>query len=126
MDKAKDLTLIAFTLGVTARQERQFISVQAASNYFYEVVSSGLLYQYKDIIDEALILSYADYLASIALLGYIVPYICSYDEDFIKKIMAFILARKPRDVINFEEQKEQALNNKEKPFEFADLISKLE
>lgn len=104
MDK-KDLTFTVFNLGVIARQERQFATVQAASNYFYEVIYTDVYRRYKSVMNDVLIISYVDYLTSIALLGYVLPYICAYDDDFKDKLMNLILTRvkKPREVSEFEE-----------------------
>jgi hypothetical protein len=109
MGKAKDPIFTAFNLGVIARQEKQFATVKAASNYFYDVIYTDLSRQYKGFIDEGLILSYADYLTSIALLGYILPHICAYDEGFKNKLMDLILTkiRRPREVDEFEELRRQ-------------------
>ena len=109
MDKTKDLIFTAFNLGVIARQEKQFATVKAASNYFYDVIDTDLSRQYKGEIDDVLILSYADYLTSMALLGYILPHICAYDEDFKDKLLDLILIkiRKPREVGEFEELRRQ-------------------
>jgi hypothetical protein len=109
MDKTKDLIFTVFNLGVIARRERQFATIQAASNYFYDVIYNDLSRQYKGFMDDVLILSYADYLTSIALLGYILPYVCAYDEDFKNKLMNLILTkvRKPREISEFEELQKQ-------------------
>ena len=109
MDKTKDLIIKAFNLGATARQEKQFANVKAASIYFYDVIYAELSWQYKGFIDEGLILSYADYLTSIALLGYILPHICAYDEGLKNKLMDLILTkiRRPREVDEFEELRRQ-------------------
>ena len=109
MDTTKDLIITAFNLGAISRQEKQFASVKAASNYFYDVIYAELSRQYKEFIDDALILTYADYLTSIALLGYILPHICAYDEGFKNKLMDLILIkiRKPKEVDEFEELRKQ-------------------
>lgn len=122
MDKTKDLIFTVFNLGVIARGERQFVTVQAASDYFYDVIYNDLFRQYKSFMDDVLILSYADYLTSIALLGYILPYVCAHDEDFKNKLMNLILAKvkKPREVSEFEElqkQKTSALKEKSSTIE---------
>lgn len=116
MDKTKDLIHTVFNLGVIARGERQFVTVQAASDYFYDVIYNDLFRQYKGFMDDVLILSYTDYLTSIALLGYILPYVCAYDEDFKNKLMNLILTmfRKHRGVSELEElQKQKASAVKE-------------
>jgi len=121
MDKTQELVFTAFNLGVTARQERQFATVSAASNYFYDFIYNNLVQQNRGTIDDVLILSYADYLTSIALLGYILPYVCAYDEDFKDKLMNLILVkiRKPREVSEFEELlRHKSSVTKEKPAPF--------
>jgi hypothetical protein len=104
MDK-KDLTFTVFNLGVIAREERQFATVQSASNYFYEVIYTDIYRQYESVMDDVLIISYADYLTSIALLGYVLPYVCDYDDNFKDKLVNLILTRvkKPKEVSEFEE-----------------------
>lgn len=117
MDKTKALIFTVFNLGVIARRKRQFATVQAASNYFYDIIYNDLFRQYKGFMDDVLILSYADYLTSIALPGYILPYVCAYDEDFKNKLMNLILTmfRKHRGVSELEElQKQKASSDKEK------------
>ncbi len=117
MDKTKDLIYTAFNLGVIARQEKQFATIKAASNYFYDVIYTDLSRQYKGFIDDVLILCYADYLTSIALLGYILPNICAYDDDFKNRLTDLILIkiRKLKEVDEFEglqRQKGSAIKEK--------------
>jgi hypothetical protein len=109
MDETENLIYKAFNLGVIARQEKQFANVKSASNYFYDVIFSDLSRQYKDYIDDVHIISYADYLTSIAILGYILPHICAYDEDFKNRLMDLILVkiRRPKEVSEFEELQKQ-------------------
>jgi hypothetical protein len=118
MDETENLIYTAFNLGVVARQEKQFVNVKSASNYFYDVIFADLSRQYKGFIDDILIISYADYLTSIAILGYILPHICTYDEDFKSRLMDLILVkiRRPKEVSEFEElQRQKRSAIKEKP-----------
>lgn len=118
MDNTKDLIFAVFNLRVIARQERQVTDVRGASNYFYDVFYTHYYGQYEGLIDDVLITYYSDYLTSIALLGYILPYVCTYDDGFKIKLINLILTKvkKPREVIEFEElQKQKAPTNREKP-----------
>ena len=109
MDKTEDLIFTAFNLGVIARQEKQFATVKSASSYFYDIIFNDLSQQYKGLIDDMLIVSYTDYLTSISILGYILPHICAYDEDFKDRLMDLILTkiRRPKEVSEFEELQRQ-------------------
>jgi len=112
IDKTKEPVILAFNLGIAAREERQFASVQAAAGYFYEFIYSNLSQKYLGIVDEGLIRANAEYLSSIALLGYILPHVCSYEEEFKDRLVELIMKklRKPREVTEFEELKKERAN----------------
>ena len=67
----------AFNLGVSARQKGGNKSVG-------EVVGE---------LGEEFILANTEYLLQIALLGFIIPSICAYDEEFKNRLFALIMAK---------------------------------
>ncbi len=108
MCKKGDLIFMAFNLGVSAIEERQFATVKAASNYFYDLIFTELSRQYEDLADKVALLSYANYLTSIATLGYTLPLVGLYNEDFKKKLIDLIIMNNPKDVSRFEHERASA------------------
>jgi hypothetical protein len=113
IDKTKESVIVAFNLGIAAREERHFAGVRAAAGYFNEFIYSNLSQKYLGIVDEGLIKAKAEYLTSIAILGYILPHLCSHDEEFKGRLVEIIMKklRKPREVIEFEEIKKERAND---------------
>jgi hypothetical protein len=108
MDKKSDLIFMAFNLGVSAIEERQFATVKAASNYFYDLILTELSRQYADLTDKVAVLSYANYLTSIATLGYTLPLVGVYNENFKNKLIDLIMMNKPKEVSRFEYERASA------------------
>jgi hypothetical protein len=108
MDKKSDLIFMAFNLGVSAVEERQFVTVKAASNYFYDLISTELSRRYEDLTDKVAVLSYANYLTSIATLGYTLPLVGVYNEDIKNKLINLIITNKPKEVSRFEYERASA------------------
>jgi hypothetical protein len=54
IDKTKESVILAFNLGIAAREERHFASVRAAAGYFYEFIYLNLSQNNLGIVDEGL------------------------------------------------------------------------
>ncbi|QMU55829.1 MAG: hypothetical protein GKS04_01315 [Candidatus Mycalebacterium zealandia] len=58
-----------------------------------EHIFTSISKAYGDKVDQQQIIANTEYLLQIALLGYIVPSICDYEENFKERLLALIESR---------------------------------
>lgn len=94
----------AFNLGVAAREERHFANTQAAAGYFYDFIYSNLALHHLESTGDELVRANAEYLSSIALLGYIYPHLRCSDKEFREMFIELIEGNfmKSRNVEEFD------------------------
>ncbi len=99
-----NLIIKSFKLGLNASKERQFITVNAASGYFFDILYNELHKTFIETTTDVSIRSYANYLTSISLLGYIL-YSTGLHNEFIEaKIFKNIVNNKPIDIRQIESE----------------------
>lgn len=88
-----DSVLMAFNMGVKKMQEEGAIknAIEAGEELYAEIYKN-LQNAYGTAIDETFLKANADYFLNVALMGYIFPAICAYDDNF--KNMLFDLIEK--------------------------------
>ena len=84
---------MAFNLGVSARQQGRNRSVVEVVNELQEAIFNNLQRAYGSQVDMNYLAANTEYLLQIALLGFIVPSICAYEEDFKNRLFSLILAK---------------------------------
>ena len=86
-----DSVLMAFNMGVKKMQEEGAIkNALDAGSDLYEEIYDNLQKAYGTAIDENFLKANADYFLSVALMGYIFPSICAYDDDFKNRLFGLI------------------------------------
>jgi hypothetical protein len=83
----------AFNLGVSARQKGGSKSVGEVVGELGDSIYSNLRKTHGAQFQEEFILANTEYLLQIALLGFIIPSICAYDEEFKNRLFALIMAK---------------------------------
>ncbi|MDA2920088.1 hypothetical protein MYX76_11460 [Desulfobacterota bacterium AH_259_B03_O07] len=84
---------MAFNLGVSARQQGRNRSVVEVVNELQDAIFNNLQRAYGSQVDMNYLAANTEYLLQIALLGFIVPSICAYEEDFKNRLFSLILAK---------------------------------
>ncbi len=86
-----DSVLMAFNMGVKKMQDEGSIkSTLEAGNDLYQEIYNNLQKAYGTAIDENFLKANAEYFLNVALMGYIFPSICSYDDDFKNRLFGLI------------------------------------
>jgi hypothetical protein len=86
-----DSVLMAFNMGVKKMQEEGAIkSVLEAGDELFQEIYKNLQNAYGTAIDENFLKANAEYFLNIALMGYIFPSICAYDDEFKNKMFDLI------------------------------------
>jgi hypothetical protein len=89
-----DSVMMAFNLGVSAiRQAGPNKSVVDIANELGEVIYSNLFRAYGGQHQEEFIRASTEYFLQIALLGFIIPTVCAYDEEFKNRLFVLIEAK---------------------------------
>lgn len=83
---------IAFNLGVLMRQKSQG-NVLNIGNELREIIFLNIHQAYSDMYPDDLLSANVEYFLRIALLGYILPGICAYDEKLKDKLFTLIKAK---------------------------------
>lgn len=83
----------AFNLGVSARQKGGNKSVGEVVGELGDAIYNNLRRAHGVQFQEEFILANTEYLLQIALLGFIIPSICAYDEEFKNRLFALIMAK---------------------------------
>ncbi|MBI2485948.1 MAG: hypothetical protein HYW01_03140 [Deltaproteobacteria bacterium] len=85
---------MAFNLGVSARQQKgETESIVEVSNELREFIYSNLSRAYATQHPEDALRANTEHLLQIALLGYIIPSVCAYDEEFKNRLFVLIEAK---------------------------------
>lgn len=86
-----DSVLMAFNMGVKKMQEEGAIkNVLEAGSELYQEIFNNLQKAYGTAVDENFLRANAEYFLNVALMGYIFPTICAYDDDFKNKLFDLI------------------------------------
>ena len=86
-----DSVLMAFNMGVKKMQDEGSIkSTLEAGNDLYQEIYNNLQKAYGTAIDENFLKANAEYFLNVALMGYVFPSICSYDDDFKNRLFGLI------------------------------------
>lgn len=94
MDTLSNTILKAFNLGVQFNQQTQGTkSVTEITGEIGHNIYSNLKQAYGEQIEDDFIRANTEYLLQIALMGYIVPSICAYDEEFKNRLLQLIEIR---------------------------------
>ena len=92
-DLSASITM-AFNLGVSANQSAKGTkSIAQALAEMGEHIFTSLSKSHGDRFQQKHIIANTEYLLQIALLGYIVPSICDYEENFKERRLALIESR---------------------------------
>ncbi len=86
----------AFNLGVAARQKGGNKSVGEVVGELGDSIYGNLRKTHGAQFQEEYILANTEYLLQIALLGFIIPSICAYDEEFKTRLFSLIMAKLER------------------------------
>lgn len=86
-----DSVLMAFNMGVQKMQEEGAIkNVLEAGDELFTEIYKNLQNAYGTSIDENFLKANAEYFLNIALMGYIFPSICAYDDNFKNQMFDLI------------------------------------
>ncbi|MGI9558103.1 MAG: hypothetical protein ACR2NQ_00330 [Thermodesulfobacteriota bacterium] len=92
-DLAASITM-AFNLGVSANQQAKGTkSIAQILSELGQHIFTGLSKQYGEKAQQEQIIANTEYLLQIALMGYIVPSICDYEENFKERLLSLIESR---------------------------------
>lgn len=85
---------MAFNLGVAAHQESgQSKSVVEIATELGNQIYQNFAQAYGGEINESFLKANTEYFLQIALMGYIIPGVCAFDNDFKEKFFALVYAR---------------------------------
>ncbi|MCH7518703.1 MAG: hypothetical protein IH823_03815 [Candidatus Dadabacteria bacterium] len=86
--------LMAFNLGVQFNQQTQGTkSVTEVTGELGHTIYTNMTQVYGEQIQEDLLRTNTEYFLQIALMGYIVPSVCEYDEEFKNRLLQLIEMR---------------------------------
>lgn len=86
-----DSVLMAFNMGVKKMQEEgQIKNVLEAGDELFQEIYKNLQDAYGMAIDETFLKANAEFFLNIALMGYIFPSICAYDDNFKDNLFELI------------------------------------
>jgi|GEM_PF-625723 len=96
-DLMRSVTM-AFNMGVAANQSSAHLkSVTEVSTEIGQQIYDNLSKAYGNEYQEEFLLANTEYFLQIALLGYIIPSICSFDNNFKDTLFSLIEARAEKD-----------------------------
>lgn len=85
---------MAFNLGVAAHQESgQSKSVVEIATELGNQIYQNFAQAYGGEINEAFLKANTEYFLQIALMGYIIPGVCAFDNEFKEKFFSLVYAR---------------------------------
>ena len=90
---AMDTVAMAFNMGVSARRQSGDKSVVHVANELGQFIYSNLSQSFGGKYPEEFLLANTEHLLQIALLGYIIPEVCAYDEGFKTRLFNLIEAK---------------------------------
>ncbi|MEE8044235.1 MAG: hypothetical protein V3R67_08515 [Thermodesulfobacteriota bacterium] len=86
--------LMAFNLGVQFNQQTQGTkSITEVTGELGHTIYTNMTQVYGEQIQEDLLRTNTEYFLQIALMGYIVPSVCAYDEEFKNRLLQLIEMR---------------------------------
>lgn len=94
MDTLANSILMAFNMGVQFNQQTQGTkSVTEVTGELGHTIYSNLTQVYGEKMQDDLLRANTEYFLQIAMMGYIVPSICAYDEEFKNRLLQLIEMR---------------------------------
>ncbi|MCH8030078.1 MAG: hypothetical protein IH874_09135 [Candidatus Dadabacteria bacterium] len=81
---------MAFNMGVAACQQGGAKDVIQVASELRETIYTQISQAYGEHLEESFIRANVEYFVQIALMGYIIPEICYYDEDFKTRLFTLI------------------------------------
>ncbi len=85
---------MAFNLGVSANQSSGHTkSVVEIANELGEQIYQNFMKGYGNEVNESFLKANTEYFLQIALMGYIIPGVCAFDNDFKQRLFDLIYAR---------------------------------
>ncbi|MEX0999156.1 MAG: hypothetical protein WD000_04255 [Thermodesulfobacteriota bacterium] len=94
MDSLSNSILMAFNLGVQFNQQTQGSkSVTEVTGELGHTIYTNLTQVYGENVQDDLLRTNTEYFLQIALMGYIVPSICAFDEEFKNRLLQLIETR---------------------------------
>ena len=106
MGNVENSILMAFNLGVNFNQQIQGQkSLPEVVGELGNTIYTNLTNAYGNQLDEGFIQANTEYFLQVAMLGYIVPGVCAYDEGFKDTMLSLIAIRAKQQA---EQMKEQA------------------
>ncbi len=94
MDSLSNSILMAFNLGVQFNQQTQGSkSVTEVTGELGHTIYTNLTQVYGENTQDDLLRTNTEYFLQIALMGYIVPSICAFDEEFKNRLLQLIEMR---------------------------------
>lgn len=94
MDSLSNSILMAFNLGVQFNQQTQGTkSVTEVTGELGNTIYTNLTKAYGEQMQDELLLANTEYFLQIAMMGYIVPSICAYDEEFKNRLLQLVEMR---------------------------------
>ena len=83
----------AFNLGVAARQQGENRSVTEVVSELRNTIYNNISSAYGSSVNEDYLNANVEYLLQISLLGFIIPSLCAYDEEFKNRLFTLIMAK---------------------------------
>jgi hypothetical protein len=94
MDSLSNSILMAFNLGVQFNQQTQGSkSVTEVTGELGHTIYTNLTQVYGENTQDDLLRTNTEYFLQIALMGYIVPSVCAFDEEFKNRLLQLIEMR---------------------------------
>lgn len=94
MDSLQNSILMAFNLGVQFNQQTQGTkSVTEVVSELGHNIYSNLTQVYGEQMQDDLLRANTEYFLQIAMMGYIVPSVCAFDEEFKNRLLQLIEMR---------------------------------
>jgi hypothetical protein len=96
---------MAFNLGVAFLQQGAGRSIVDVASELRDIIYNQIKRSYGEQYDEAFIQANTEYFLQIALLGYIIPSVCTYEEDFKTRLFELIerkLTRRDKEPLHSE------------------------
>ena len=94
MDSLTNSILMAFNLGVQFNQQTQGSkSITEVTGELGHTIYTNLTQVYGENVQDDLLRTNTEYFLQIALMGYIVPSVCAFDEEFKNRLLQLIEMR---------------------------------
>ena len=94
MDSLSNSILMAFNLGVQFNQQTQGSkSVTEVTGELGHTIYTNMTQVYGENVQDDLLRTNTEYFLQIALMGYIIPSVCAFDEEFKNRLLQLIEMR---------------------------------